>query len=314
MGTPIWVLGEALMDCVAQPDGALRPLMGGSPFNLARAAALRGADVAFLNPLSVDRFGDQMRAQLAHDGVRCVSPPSRLPTSLAVVQLDQGQPSYGFYREGIADRDYQVEPMLDLLSHQTPGILHTGSLLLVPPENRKVLAVLRGARALGWTISLDVNMRPRLAADLPQYVAGVWEIAALAHWIKASDEDLATLGMHDASRAGAPLAAERLRRLGAQRIALTYGADGAWLEVDGVCAERNVPAVNVVDAVGAGDTFWGNCVGDWALQPQGASQRVAGTLAAAVQAAAINCARAGCQPPRHEQVLAALADPTRAVG
>ena len=40
---PIRVLGEALMDCVAQPDGSLRPFMGGSPFNLARAAALRGA-------------------------------------------------------------------------------------------------------------------------------------------------------------------------------------------------------------------------------------------------------------------------------
>lgn len=307
LGTPVWVLGEALMDCVAQPGGDLRPLMGGSPFNMARAAALRGADVAYLNPLSVDRFGDQMRAQLAHDGVRCMSPPSQLPTSLAVVQLEQGQPSYGFYREGIADRHYQVEAVLEQLSRQPPGILHTGSLLLVPPEDRKVLAVLRGARALGWTISLDVNMRPRLAADLPHYVAGVWEIAALAHWVKASDEDLVTLGLPDASRAGAPNAAERLRLLGAQRIALTYGADGAWLEVDGVRAECDVPVVNVVDAVGAGDTFWGNCVGDWALQPQGASQRVASTLASAVQAAAINCTRAGCQPPRHAQVLAALA-------
>ncbi len=40
----IRVLGESLMDCVAQPDGQLRPLMGGSPFNMARAAALRGAE------------------------------------------------------------------------------------------------------------------------------------------------------------------------------------------------------------------------------------------------------------------------------
>ena len=56
MSPAIWVLGEALMDCVAQPDGTLRPFMGGSPFNLARAAALRGATVGYLNPLSTDRF------------------------------------------------------------------------------------------------------------------------------------------------------------------------------------------------------------------------------------------------------------------
>ena len=38
MTTSIFVLGEALMDCIAQPDGRLLPLMGGSPFNLARTA------------------------------------------------------------------------------------------------------------------------------------------------------------------------------------------------------------------------------------------------------------------------------------
>ena len=34
------ILGEALMDCIAQADGSLLPLMGGSPFNLARAALI----------------------------------------------------------------------------------------------------------------------------------------------------------------------------------------------------------------------------------------------------------------------------------
>lgn len=306
MHRSIWILGEALMDCVAQPSGDLRPLMGGSPFNMARAAALRGADVAYLNPLSLDRFGDRMRAQLVADGVTTLSRPSALPTSLAVVQIDQGQPSYGFYREGIADRDYQVAQILAQMAGHKPGILHTGSLLLVPPEDRKVVALLRGARSLGWTISVDVNLRPKLAVDLPLYVAGVWEIAALAHWIKASDEDLATLGLAEPKRASAQEMASRFRALGANRIAMTYGQRGAWLEVDGVCAEMDVPKVNVIDAVGAGDTFWGNCVGDWALQPQDAAQRVESTLTCAVQAAAINCTRAGCQPPRHSEVLAAL--------
>jgi len=66
----------------------------------------------------------------------------------------------------------------------------------------------------------------------------------------------------------------------------------------------------VLDTVGAGDTFWGNCLADWALQPQGAAERVAVTLRHAMQAAAINCMRAGCQPPAHDQVLAALSPQT----
>ena len=297
MSAAIYVLGEALMDCVAQPDGSLRPLIGGSPYNLARAAALRGATVNFLNPFSTDRFGVQMTAQLARDGVARVLPPSRLPTSLAVVQVTNGQPSYGFYREGIADRDYAVQQVLAELAQVSPGVLHTGSLMLVPPEHGKVLEVLAGAKALGWTISVDVNLRPKLAESLPAYIEAVQQVAALADWIKASDEDLELLGFDTPTRSKAGEIARHFVKQGASRVALTFGAEGAWLVVDGASAEEAVPTVTVVDTVGAGDTFWGNCLADWTMQPNSAASRVAETLHLAMTAAAINCTRAGCHPP-----------------
>ena len=312
MNQSIWVLGEALMDCVAQPDGSLKPFMGGSPFNLARAAALRGADVSFVNPLSTDNFGDQMRAQLATDSVKPLLPASRLPTSLAVVQIKNGQPSYGFYREGIADRDYTVDQILTVLEGAEPGVLHTGSLLLVPPEHEKVIDILKGAKKMGWTISIDVNLRPKLAANLAQYVAAVQAVVPLADWLKASDEDLELLGFAAQSNAQGNTLPQRSQgyeiakhftELGISRVALTFGGDGAWLQVDGKSAEQDVPKVTVVDTVGAGDTFWGNCLGDWVLQPGNAADRVATTLSQAMQAAAINCTRAGCQPPRYSELL-----------
>ena len=76
------------MDCIAQSDGLLLPLMGGSPFNMARAAARRGAVVSYLNPLSSDTFGQGLRALLEADGVATVGGTSAKPTSLAVVQLN----------------------------------------------------------------------------------------------------------------------------------------------------------------------------------------------------------------------------------
>jgi fructokinase len=298
----ISVLGEALMDCVAQPDGSLRPLMGGSPFNLARAAALSGTNVAYLNPLSTDLFGQHLQAQLAQDGVQLPGGHSPQPTSLAVVQISDGQPSYGFYRDSIADRDYTVDGVLALLAAQAPGVLHTGSLLLVPPEHHKVLAVLRGAKALGWTISVDVNLRPRVAPDLAAYVRAVHEVAALVDWLKASDEDLGVLGFDRVERNNSAHMASHFTAQGATRVALTFGANGAWLQVDGQSAEQAAPAVAVVDTVGAGDTFWGNCLADWALAPAGAAERVATTLQQAMYAAAINCTRAGCQPPTQAEL------------
>jgi fructokinase len=308
MTTPIFVLGEALMDCIAQPDGRLLPLMGGSPFNMARAAALRGASVAYLNPLSTDLFGQGMAQLLLRDGVALQGGQSRLPTSLAVVQVTDGQPSYGFYREGIADRDYTVEGITAVLQQQkTPGILHTGSLLLIPPEHHKVLAILKAAREMGWTISVDINLRPKVAHELAQYVQALREVIALTDWLKASDEDLETMGFADVRLSESARLVQKLRAGVApgalSRVALTFGGDGAYLDIEGQTHSLPVPRITVSDTVGAGDTFWGNTLADWALQPAGAAERVASTLDLSMKAAAINCTRQGCQPPTRAEVL-----------
>jgi fructokinase len=282
--------------------------MGGSPYNLARAAALRGASVRYLNPLSSDNFGIQLKTQLLSDGVAVNEQSSRLPTSLAVIQLKDGQPSYGFYREGIADRDYSVESVLAALKAASPGILHTGSLALVPPEHEKVLAIVQGAKALGWTVSVDINLRPKLADDLAAYVAAVRSVMVLADWVKASDEDLETLGFEGVAMGESSRLVRELRASAApvalSRIALTFGGDGAYLDINGQHHSLPVPRIKVADTVGAGDTFWGNTLADWALQPADAAARVANTLALSMKAAAINCTRQGCQPPKLAEVLA----------
>jgi fructokinase len=318
MNTPIFVLGEALMDCIAQDDGQLRPLMGGSPFNMARAAALRGANVTYLNPLSTDLFGQGMAQLLQKDGVALQGGRSCLPTSLAVVQVSHGQPSYGFYREGIADRDYSVDSIVALLSQQAkPGILHTGSLLLIPPEHTKIAKILKAARELGWTISVDINLRPKVAPDLAEYVQALREVIALTDWLKASDEDLETMGLGHVVIGESARLVRELRQAGStaadtagmapntlSRVALTFGGGGAYLDVEGQSHRLPVPRITVVDTVGAGDTFWGNALADWALQADGAADRVAVTLAYAMKAAAINCTRPGCQPPSSAEVQA----------
>ena len=73
--------------------------------------------------------------------------------------------------------------------------------------------------------------------------------------------------------------------------------------MDGQSAEAVAPAVRVVDTVGAGDTFWGNCLADWTLAAEHAGARVADTLQNAMRAAAINCTRAGCQPPTQAELF-----------
>src|SRR2546425_3776931 len=303
MRPPILIWGEALMDCISQADGTLLPLMGGSPFNLARAAALQGGNVGYLSPFSTDAFGQQLKAQSLADGVRTLSPDSTRPTALAVVTVRDGQPSYGFYREGVADRDYQPYALLQLLSQMEPGVLHTGSLMLVPPEHLKVLQVLEGAKALGWTVSIDVNLRPKTAENLGEYCAAVMQAVDLADWVKASEEDLHALGFAEARLETAADVRHRFAKPSNKHIAFTFGAEGAYLWINGQETRARAPRIDVVDTVGAGDTFWGSCLVDWSDTGADAAQRVGATLNRAMTAAAINCSRKGCQPPKLEELF-----------
>jgi fructokinase len=147
-----------------------------------------------------------------------------------------------------------------------------------------------------------------VAHDLGQYVQALHQVIALTDWLKASDEDLQTMGFTGVSLAHSQHLVGTLRSgvsAGVlSRIALTFGADGAHLDVQGQSHQLPVPRISVADTVGAGDTFWGNTLADWALQPAGAHERVANTLELSMKAAAINCTREGCQPPTLAEVLA----------
>ena len=105
------VLGEALIDFIVGEDGAYRPHLGGSPYNVAIGLARQGVPVRYVSPLSDDSFGDQLHASLQREGVEIgIVERSRKPTSLALVTLDQArQPTYRLYREGIADKDVTFE-------------------------------------------------------------------------------------------------------------------------------------------------------------------------------------------------------------
>ena len=87
----IAVLGEALIDLIAGDDGAYRPHLGGSPYNVAIGLARQGIDVSYLSSLSDDSFGDQLRESLSNEKVTVpLQRRSLWPTSLAVVTVDDG--------------------------------------------------------------------------------------------------------------------------------------------------------------------------------------------------------------------------------
>ncbi|MEB0140191.1 MULTISPECIES: PfkB family carbohydrate kinase [unclassified Undibacterium] len=311
----IVTFGEALVDMIEQEDGRFAAILGGSVCNFTLAVARQGMAVTYLNPFSIDTFGDRFTHHLRGAGVSLASPTRSLqPTSIAVVTLnEQKLPTYAFHRAAVADRDITAEQACAALP-SAMTLLHTGGLTLVPDEIEKTLQIVRAAGKAGAIISIDANMRPMVCPDLTAYAAGVRKMLALADMVKVSDEDLRHLGLQHAE----PIDAARTLFLDSniKLIALTLGEHGGILLSRTEHVAQGIPAgVSVVDTVGAGDSFWAGL----AASLQGAGHlSVAGlstlnqtalenALRFAIATASLNVMRAGCNPPDSAEVAAFLA-------
>lgn len=288
-------MGEALIDLVIEPDGSVTAAAGGAPFNTARACGRLGVDVAFVGALSDDRFGTILRSRLVDDGVDVsAAPVVPVPTTLAAAEVDdRGAARYRFYIDGTS------APSLDSVpAPLNGGVLFTGGLALVLEPMATTVEAMLAAAARSVVVVIDVNCRPLVVTDRHTYVDRVWRVVQHAHVVKVSDEDLGYL----APGVDGLEAARGLLARGPSTVLLTRGGSG--VDVLTATGERFVAAepVDVVDTIGAGDTFGGALMAWLVINGAGADrmgdpdlmQRAA---RAANAAAGVACTRRGADPP-----------------
>ncbi len=310
------VLGEALVDLIATDEGAFHAHLGGSPYNVAIALARQGESVHYLSPLSDDGFGDQLYAALTAEGVTLpLERRSTWPTSLALVKIDSlGQANYRLYREGVADKDIELDELLALLPDNL-SLFHTGSLAITPSQLPKIRGLFQNLRDKGIPISIDLNIRLKGSIDRERYLSGVRSLLPLVDIVKASDEDLAAFELGaDANSVAEWFYGEMSGGL----LILTRGAEGAsLLSSTGWTHASGQVVHNPGDTVGAGDTFHAaflsqllSCAqsSDKFLMLNIEQQKTA--LQFAGIAAAINVGRMGCCPPYRAEVIEQLEQQT----
>lgn len=262
--------------------------------------------MAFLGTLSRDSYGTLLARLLAEAGVdTSLVRRSEAPTPLAVVhRQDNGENTYTFYLAGTALTDFPPETVPPLPEHVSAIHLGTLGLAIDPPA--ATYAALLEREAPRRTIVLDPNVRPAVFGDQNAYRARFERFAASASVVKLSDRDAAWI--YPELELAEIL--ERVLGLGPRLVAITLGALGA------VAASREgqarVPAVpvDVVDTVGAGDSFGAALLAALverdALAP-GATRPLDDSLledaiSYAVAASAITCTRQGALPPSRREL------------
>lgn len=308
----ILVCGEALIDMfigAPSPNGlSAEGVAGGSPFNVAIGIGRLGRPTAFLSTLSEDTFGAFLADRLADAGVsasylqRCPN-----PTTLSVIATTaSGEPHYSFYAPDSADRALKPEALPSQLPSDINAIAAGSYALGVEPIASAIETLLR-REAGGRVVSLDPNVRPRVVGDLVTYRERFERLLAYADIVKASDEDLHLLYANQDLVASAQAWLKR----GPKLVIATRGADGPLAFLNSLVIERPAPRVNVVDTVGAGDTFHAGLL-SWLdanglLTPSGveglSEAQVAEALDFAAAAAAIVCTRRGANPPTWSEVV-----------
>ncbi|MFB6808355.1 5-dehydro-2-deoxygluconokinase [Streptomyces sp. NPDC056387] len=229
--------------------------LGGSPTNVAVAAARLGRRVAVITRTGADPFGAYLRAELRGFGVddRWAGEVARYPTPLTFCEVfpPDDFPLY-FYRLPKAP-DLEIEPEeLDLAAVRAARVFWmTGTGLSAQPSRSATLAALEARSKSGITV-FDLDWRPMLWQEEPgEAYARALGLATVA---VGNAQECAVATGESEPRA----AARALLAAGVELAVVKLGPEGVLaMRRDGTVAEAAPVPVQVVNGLGAGDAFGG---------------------------------------------------------
>ena len=256
----VLAIGEALIDVVItheQPDFPVE-IPGGSPANVALTLGRLGRPVALATWFGADTCGSLIDFHMNDSGVY-ITPASRgaSHTSTALARLDEnGAASYTF--------DLEWAPAAPIEVPSTAQIIEPGASAVLD-------ALARGREHA--LVFFDPNARPSIMGEPSDALASLERFIALADVVKVSDEDIEWL------TGGAPVneVVDRWLGMGPSLVVVTRGKHGSDVTTAaGVRFTKTPGDVEVVDTVGAGDSFMGGMIDAmWGMDLRGANAREA---------------------------------------
>jgi 2-dehydro-3-deoxygluconokinase len=220
--------------------------VGGAESNVASHLAVLGLRSAWVSAVGDDAFGRAVVSAIASFGVDVsgVVIDQARPTGVYIKESDAAGSPVRYYRSGSAASGLGPA-LLDTLP--TTQILHTSG--ITPALSDSCLDLMRALVGMprAFTLSFDLNWRPRLWADRDPAV--LRELAAAS--------DVVFVGADEAALAWGVTTPEEIREFLPEPATLVVklGEEGATVFAGETSVFEPALKVDVVEPVGAGDAF-----------------------------------------------------------
>ncbi|HUM35528.1 MAG TPA: carbohydrate kinase, partial [Anaerolineae bacterium] len=254
------VIGETLIDFISVEETeslleatTFQRFAGGSPANIAANVAKLGGQAAVISKTGMGAFGQFLKAELGRAGVQTqyMVMDHRVRTSIIFVSRTKGTPDFEPFR----DADFRLEPReISEEAIARAKVVHASMWPLSrEPARSAVEKAFMLAQEQGKLISLDPNYSPRIWPDTREAREVIRHMMGYTTLTKPSLDDARRLFGEGQSPEHY---IARFHEMGPRVVVFTMGGAGMILSVEG--QQTFIPAqpVKVVDATGAGDSFW----------------------------------------------------------
>ncbi len=245
-------IGETILDIIFRNNKPVDAVPGGSTFNTLISLGRLDVKTALITELGNDRVGKYIKEFMEQNNIDTnyidtYNPKDgKTPISLAFLDNDNNA-SYTFYHQYPQQRFDVACPDI-----KENDIVIFGSYFSINPILRKqIVELIEAAKIRKAIIYYDLNFRKAHAHEALMLMPSVIENFEYAHLLRGSSEDFATLcNMNDAER----IYTDKVKFY-CPNFIYTDADKGVELFCRAGHRHFDVPTINTVSTIGAGDTF-----------------------------------------------------------
>ena len=256
----VLAIGETLVDFISVEETdwlrnayTFRKYQGGSPANIAVYVAKLGGQSAVISKIGIGALGQFLKAELGRAGVITdyLVMDHRVHSSVVFISRTARTADFEPFRSG----DYQLRPKeIDEEAIQRAKVVHASTWALSRDPCRSAIEkAFKLAQKYDKIISLDPNYSPVVWPDYREAGDVIRQMLSYATITKPSRDDASRLFGRDKTPEEY---VQLFHTMGPQIVVFTMGADGILLSGDGELTHIPARHIKVVDATGAGDSFW----------------------------------------------------------